>query len=319
MLLPKIVQIETVATACTARCIMCPIETWTRPVAIMKLDFFSLITQKLAPYVNSIDYTVLHGCGEPLLDKTIAAKIALARKIGLRGIHFATNATELTEKNSCDLLESGIHRVIFSLDGITKQTHEAIRRRTNYDEIVEHVHRFIAMRDAGGYDTQIWIRMIRQKLNNHEWPEYEAYWSRHLTSAKHDRVVYSYVHNWGDDDNLDDIRVIKPPTEPVTWCQDLWQRVHIHCSGAMALCCADDNGWYEIGNVKDGDPVEIFNTSPVFQRHRDLMSSGRIRELEHCRNCSIPFARENTNYHQRSEGRIALPAAPDKEESAARH
>jgi hypothetical protein len=64
----------------------------------------------------------------------------------------------------------------------------------------------------------------------------------------------------------------------------------------MALCCADDNGWYEIGNAKDGDPIEIFNSNPIFKRHRDLMSAGRVHELEHCRNCSIPLARENTNY-----------------------
>ena len=49
MLVPKIVQVETVATACTARCTMCPIESWTRPVEVMKLELFSRILDQLAP------------------------------------------------------------------------------------------------------------------------------------------------------------------------------------------------------------------------------------------------------------------------------
>ena len=158
MLLPKIVQVETVATACTARCVMCPIESWTRPVGTMKLDFFAQILDRLKPHVRSIEHTVLQGCGEPLLDKTIAQKVALARRNGFRGVHFSTNGTELTENAGRDLLEAGIHLVTFSIDGITGQTHESIRRLTDYDKIVEHTHRFIGMRNASGYGTRIWIR-----------------------------------------------------------------------------------------------------------------------------------------------------------------
>ncbi len=296
MLLPKIVQVETVATACTARCVMCPIESWTRPVGTMKLDFFAQILDRLKPHVRSIEHTVLQGCGEPLLDKTIAQKVAVARRNGFRGVHFSTNGTELTENAGRDLLEAGIHLVTFSIDGIRKQTHESIRRLTDYDKIVEHTHRFIGMRNASGYGTRIWIRMIRQRSNDHEWPEYEAYWTKHLDLSRGDRVVYFPVHNWADDSHLDRLSAANGPRPRVTWCQDLWQRVYIQCNGAMALCCVDDQGWYEIGNVIDNDPVEMLNSSPVFQRHRNLMSTGRIDELEHCRTCSIPLARQNTNY-----------------------
>jgi MoaA/NifB/PqqE/SkfB family radical SAM enzyme len=274
---------------------MCPIETWTRPIGVMKLEVFSGILDRLQPYADSFKFTLLHGCGEPLLDKTLPAKVAMARARGFQEIHFATNATELTEKRSRDLLESGLHTIIFSIDGLTKQTHEAIRVRTVFEEVIANTHRFIRMRDAGNYQTKIWIRMIRQKLNDVEWPEYESYWKQQLDPAR-DKVVFFNVHNWGDDAGLDDLRSRQKSIKPITWCQDLYERIYIHCSGALALCCADDNGWYEIGNVRDGDPVEIFNSSPVVKRHRDFMAAGRIGELDHCRNCTIPLARSQKNY-----------------------
>lgn len=298
MLVPKIVQVETVATACTARCIMCPIETWTRPVEVMKLDLFARILDQLAPYRDDIAYIVLNGCGEPLLDKKIKDKIALARRQGFAGIQLSTNATELRDEVSQGLLDAGLHRIIISIDGATKATHEAIRKRTDWDEIVGNAQRFIARRDAGCHGTEVWIRMVRQKLNDDEWADYEAYWSRQISLSRGDRVTYFRAHNWGREDGIEGAAP-KPDSAKVTWCEDLWQRLYIHASGAIALCCVDDDGWFEIGNVREVDAVETLNSSPVLQRYRALMASGRVHELEHCRHCSVPLMREQTNYRPR--------------------
>lgn len=300
MLQPRIVQIETVTTACTARCIMCPIESWTRTPGIMPLDLFALIVDRMAPHAASIEHTALQGCGEPLLDRTIADKVALARRHGLRGIHLATNATELSERTARALLDAGIHRVIVSIDGATKRTHEAIRRRTAFEAVVANTQRLVALRDAGGHDAAVWVRMIRQPLNAAEWDDYRAFWTRQLDPARGDRVIGFPAHNWGGNAAVAAGPVAGPP---VTWCEDLWQRIYIHGDGAIALCCVDDDGWYEIGNVRDVDPIEALNTSPVFQRHRALMAAGRIGELAHCRTCTVPAARALAGYRDEGAGR----------------
>ena len=61
----------------------------------------------------------------------------------------------------------------------------------------------------------------------------------------------------------------------------------IYTNGNVGLCCIDANGFYDIGNVIDNDPIEIYN-SQIFKHHRNLMKEGKISELEHCRNCTIP-------------------------------
>lgn len=274
---------------------MCPIETWTRPVEVMKLELFSRIMDQLAPYRDDIAYIVLNGCGEPLLDKKIGDKIALARSRGFAGIQLSTNATELRDAVGEGLLEAGLNRLIISIDGATKETHEAIRKRTNWGEIVDNAERFIARRDAGRYGTEVWIRMIGQPLNDHEWPDYEAYWSSRIDPDRGDRVAYFRAHNWGRESGIEGAA---PKEAKITYCEDLWSRVYIHADGAIALCCVDDDGWFEIGNIRDVDAVEMLNSSPVFLRHRSLMASGRTHELDHCRHCVVPLTREQTNYRQ---------------------
>lgn len=275
---------------------MCPIENWDRKTQVMKFDFFARILENLKPYAGNVEYTSLHGCGEPLMDKSLPQKIELARKLGFGNIHFATNGTELTEKTARKLLDSGLHEMICSIDGITKETHEAIRVRTNFDDVKANVLRFIKMRNEGGYNTKVFIRFIKQKLNAHEWQAYEAFWRQEVDPTKGDRVSFIPVHNWGEGDFTDHLNATQKPTGVATYCQDLFERVYIYASGKMALCCADDNGWYDLGDASVNDPVELFNTSPVFQHHRDLITAGKIAQLDHCKDCTLPFVRKQRNY-----------------------
>lgn len=70
-------------------------------------------------------------------------------------------------------------------------------------------------------------------------------------------------------------------------CQDIFERMIIYSNGDVALCCADDNGFYNLGNVIESDPIRIYNNK-IFNYYRKMMLEGRILELKHCKNCSIP-------------------------------
>lgn len=70
-------------------------------------------------------------------------------------------------------------------------------------------------------------------------------------------------------------------------CQEVFEKLMIYADGRVALCCVDDNCYFDIGNAFEQDPVEIFNNE-IFNKYRNYMEEGRIMELEHCKNCSIP-------------------------------
>ena len=191
---PSHLQIEVVAGICSADCIMCTIKEVSRK-GVLSLEKYSAILDRFVEHVDKLKFLTLHGMGEPLLDKTLPEKIALARDKGFPGIGFATNATHLSTKVAASLLESGLNTIIFSIDGIKKETHEKIRK-VNYDTVLRNILNFIDLRNSQG-KTKIIMRMIRQEENKNEWDEYQAFWLSHLNKQFGDQVSFFDVHNWG--------------------------------------------------------------------------------------------------------------------------
>ncbi len=290
-IIPQHVQIETINGVCSARCVMCNIEDWTRKIRIMTREEFAVILRKFLPYKDEIRFWTLHGFAEPLLDKDLHVKVRMAKELGFRGVGFASNCTELDETCAKGLLEAGLDTIICSIDGARKETHEKIRVKTNFDVVVANVERFIRLRDEGGHKTRVMLRFIRQAANMEEWPEYKAYWSARVDRSKRDEVVKFDVHNWGDQHEQYTGQDIHPdlPMEGLL-CSDVFERMFIFSSGDVAHCCADDNKFFEHGNVLTGDPIDIYNNE-IFARYRRVMKDGKILSLKHCESCTIPRSR----------------------------
>ncbi|GBF32295.1 tungsten-containing aldehyde ferredoxin oxidored uctase cofactor modifying protein [Desulfocucumis palustris] len=290
MIIPNHIQIETVNGLCTASCNMCTISNWKRDPNIMDNITYIKILKNFLDYQQNIKYITLHGCGEPLLDDNLSEKIKIAKEMNFSGIGFATNCTELSEDISCNLIESGLDTIICSIDGIKKDTHESIRKGTNFEKVVSNVLKFIQLRNRIG-KTKILIRFIRQEINNQEWPEFFSYWTGKLDCNFGDQVIRFDIHNWGD--KLTHYKT-KDVNSSVGFnkvvCEYIYDRIVVYSNGDMGFCCADDNGFFNLGNVSDCDPISIYNNNP-FNYYRKMMQEGRIDELEHCRYCTIPRSR----------------------------
>lgn len=145
MYFPKHLQIETINGVCSAHCSMCTIDQWKRKPQVMSTETFSSILAKFLPYQEHLEYLTLHFCGEPLLDSSLPEKVNIAKNLNFKGVGFATNCTHLNENMAERLLKAGLDTIICSIDGINKETHESIRVRTNFDEIVRNVQQFILL------------------------------------------------------------------------------------------------------------------------------------------------------------------------------
>lgn len=291
MLIPKHLQIETIGGVCTAECTMCGYKkTWARQPLVMKNSVYTHILEKFKPYRDQLQYLTLHGLGEPLLDKHLPQKIEIAKKMGFKSIGFATNCTELSEQKSYDLINAGLDTLICSIDGITQQTHESIRRKTNFNEIVSNVKNFLKIRKLISGGGKIIIRFIRQELNKDEWPAFLEFWSLHLDKSCGDQVVRFDIHNWSREPDNDYHTVDINRGLQNYICTDLFERLLVYANGEVGLCCADENGFFKLGNVIDSDPIEIYNNA-IFTYYRTMMQEGKIFDLEHCRTCTVPRSR----------------------------
>jgi len=101
------------------------------------------------------------GGGEPLLRDDYFDLIKYASGLGFKVVT-ETNGTLITEKEARKLYHSGIYRVQVSMDGAKKRTHEYIRGKNTYDKSISAI-KFLV--DAG---IQTTIRMTINKINYSE-------------------------------------------------------------------------------------------------------------------------------------------------------
>lgn len=290
--IPNYLQIE-IHRGCNARCIMCPLNYMNDLDLIkkgrMSEENFKKIIDKFLPYVPQINYISLWELGEPLLDPGLFEKIKYLKKHNFKNIAIATNTDLLNETKQKELLESGIDTIICSVDGIDKKIHESIRLNTNFERVVKNIQSCIEKRNKGNYKTRFLIRMIRQKLNYQQWPDYVKYWEKFIDRKKRDDIIAFNVHSWGGSQ-------IKEKRE-VDWsipCLDINERMIISFDGEVTLCCGDVPGSknkIKLGNVLFEDPIDIFNNK-IFKYYREMNKNGLRRYLYLCRECNIPEQRK---------------------------
>lgn len=294
MIYPKHLVIETVAGFCPARCVMCIIGESPRK-KVMDNTTFATILHKFSPYRKHLEYTTLHGLGEPLLDKKIVDKVRMAKEGGFPSVGFATIAMNLNDDLAIRLLEAGLDTVIFSVDGIKKETHESIRIGADFDAAVENIENFIIRRNSLG-NTKIIVRMVRQETNCDEWPAYSEFWQSRLEGRFGDQVSVLDVHNWGGDHGSDvKERLAWAARENLVLCSELSERYYVYVDGRVGLCCADQQGWFPLGSVMEEDPIEIYNRG-YFADYREKMFAGKIGQLPHCSSCSLVLSHIDKEY-----------------------
>lgn len=286
MIIPTHLQIETINGICTAKCTMCTIDSWKRKPNVMNLSVYTDILKRYLPYQKNLKCLSLFGFGEPLLDPSIVTKVEVAKSMGFRSVGFASNCTELDYATSGDLLLAGLDTLIPSIDGVNKDTHEAIRIGVNFNQVVNNVLMFLARREMIGH-TKVVVRFTKQKANETEWPEFKELWESRLDKYYGDMVIcHDVIDVGGQVPEYEDKKVSAESNVPCV-CPEIYNRMSVHSDGKVALCCAEANGIFELGNVLEADPIELFN-GEVFRRHRRLMEEGRIEELELCNTCTIP-------------------------------
>jgi radical SAM protein with 4Fe4S-binding SPASM domain len=274
---------------------MCSIDTYPLK-GIMDNRGFEAILDKFVPCRKKIKFISLVGIGEPLADKDLVAKVKMTMDKGFANIGFPTNAMALTEGLSLELIHSGLSTIIFSIDGITKEIHEAIRKGTNFDVIMANVLRFIELRNQYG-KTKVIVRIIRQNLNESQIEAFENFWKQQLETGFGDQVaVYDVYDHVNGKDNVGFKKKIDELSEKKKIiCADLLERFVIQLNGNVLLCCGGMDATLNLGNIYRDDPIEIYNNE-IFTFYRNMMDRGKLANLEPCKHCEIYLSKANSFY-----------------------
>ncbi|RYD92124.1 MAG: radical SAM protein, partial [Sphingobacteriales bacterium] len=281
-------------TSCNLRCPECPsgLRAFTRPTGMLKKDFFSETIDALAP---DLSYLVFYFQGEPFLNPDFLemVKYAAGKKIYTAT---STNAHYLKDDVARRTVESGLDRLIISIDGTTQETYQQYRVGGRLDKVLEGARNIVKWKKELKSQTPFIIfQFLVVRHNEHQVDEVRALakeigvddvW---LKTAQ----VYDYENDpnelipqngkWSRyRRNTDGKMVFKGNN--ANHCWRLWHDPVITWDGAVVPCCFDKDAQHRLGHLRQQSFADIWR-SGEYQRFRTEVLQSR-KNIDICANCS---------------------------------
>ncbi|WP_295102781.1 radical SAM protein [uncultured Candidatus Kuenenia sp.] len=280
---PRYYEIETV-NACNATCKMCTVNKWqTNGNPFMSDMVFRKMADELIDNRDIVRTVNLSRDGEPLLDRKLEERITYLKEGGINHITFSTNASLLTKKRALSLMKSGLDEIMFSIDGLKKETFEKIRTGLNFEKIMNNVSQFIKLRDSTVPSVKIRVRMVIQQDNLAEIEEWGKYWRSIL--QKQDSVHAKNIHSWAN--KLGNYVAVKEMSKLYTPCTSPFSTMIIRYNGDVTICPLDYDFKYVNGNIGECSIKDIWQSGAYFRNFRELHLQGKRDEFAFCTGCRL--------------------------------
>jgi radical SAM protein with 4Fe4S-binding SPASM domain len=290
--LPVSISVEP-TTSCNLRCPECPsgLRAFTRPAGMLKKNLFQKIIDELH---HDLIYLYFYFQGEPYLNPEFLDMVQYASQKKIYTVT-STNAHFLNDANSKKTVESGLDRIIISIDGTTQETYEKYRvggqlqkaldgtanlvrwRKQLHAKTPHIIFQFLVVRhnehqikdifrlakEYGADEVKLKTAQIyNYKNGNALIPENEKY-SRYKKIAENHYQIKNKLHNH---------------------CWKLWHAAVITWDGRIVPCCFDKDAAYAMGNLQHESFAAIWNNKP-YQRFRAQILRSR-KEIDICQNCT---------------------------------
>ncbi|MCK5708648.1 MAG: radical SAM protein [Candidatus Aureabacteria bacterium] len=271
---PPVLRIET-TNLCNANCTTCPRSKMKRKTGVMEMELYkSLIDQA---YDMGVTKVHLHNYGEPLLDKTLIEKIAYAKEKEMKPKIF-TNAALMTEEISRKIIEAGIDEVKISMDGVTKETFESIRKKLIFEEVIQGIENLIKAR-GDLKSPKVSLVFVALEKNRHEAEMLKEKWK-----ARVDSIHITCYHNWANEEM--NKKTFLEKVQAKIPCARLWRTMTVLMDGRVALCCLDYDGEVILGDSTKEALSDIWQ-GKSYKQLRRLHVDGNQKSMKLCQNCTI--------------------------------
>ena len=219
--------------------------------------------------------------GEPLMSPHLVKMVKYAKEKGVIEVMFNTNGSLLTEDLTIQLIEAGLDKIIFSVDGASAEVYENIRQGPRgpmvglFDRVVKNIMFLKNERNRRGLlKPIIRVQAVYQKNNKEQIDSgyYKDFW---IKIADH---IATEEENDYHETN-------KPVAVSSTFCCDqLWQRLFVNYNGDITLCCGDVYKKRVIGNAYKDKIQDIWQSVKV-NSFRNLHINGGSHKMVPCDTC----------------------------------
>ncbi len=287
---PMAISVEP-TTACNLECPACPsgLREFTRPTGNMKDETFEKIIFSLHKYLLHINF---YFQGEPLIHPKIFNWIKTASKHKIYTL-ISTNAHFLSEENSEQIIHSGLHKLIISMDGMSQKVYEQYRVKGNVNKVLEGIQSIVKTKNK--YQSLTPIIILQWIAFEHNMDElstfiefckdhklkYQIKTAQVYNTAQLKKLVpknQKYARYLLNEDEL------KLKNHLCNHCWRMWASCVFTQDGMIVPCCFDKDAKYEMGSIKEKTFHSIWTSHEYNIFRRKILQSRHSIDI--CNNCS---------------------------------
>ena len=229
--------------------------------------YFSVVSRHL----------VLHGFGEPFLDKKLIQRIELCTKKKIPTYFSCTPATMTVEKAE-KAMEAGLGVLKFSLDAMDERKIKEIRgKKADFVDSIEKILKIIDIKKKKNFKTLLVPCMIDLAVEPNDTDMHKKFlefWS--------DKDVFAYIKSQDNRYMYENDKDLKNKSHySKQYCEYPWLSVSIMADGNVVPCTQISNNELVLGNINKNTLEEIWN-GKKYQELRKMHITGKFHKGHKC-------------------------------------
>ncbi len=290
--MPFTISVEP-TTACNLRCPECPsgLRAFTRPTGNLKEDFFRETIDEMG---KDLTWLIFYFQGEPYINPNFLEMVNYAHKKGIYTIT-STNGHFLNDENARKTIESGLDRLIISVDGTTQEVYENYRKAGKLESVLQGARNIVKWKKKlGAKKPHIIFQFLVVKPNEHQIPE--IYKLAEEIGIDEVKLKTAQVYDYENGNELiptiskysryaqQEDGTYRVKNELLNHCWKLWHSCVITWDGMVVPCCFDKDATHRLGDLKKTSFKELWH-GEAYQHFRQQLLQGRD-QIDICTNCT---------------------------------
>ncbi len=286
---PFAISIEP-TSICNLKCPECPTGTNSliRPRGKISLNVYQKILNQLP---KELIYLNLYVQGEPTMHPDFPEMIKLANQKKIY-TSTSTNGHFITPNLALKIVESGLTRIIFSIDGTTQDSYEKYRSAGQLSKAINGLKNITEAKvNLQKHYPIVVFQFLVFEHNEHQLEAAKKMASKlsankiefktaQFNNYKHIKVAPPTINKYRRYEDSYHLK-LKGNLHNACWRQ--WHSTVITWDGKVAPCCYDKDASYELGNIQSNTFSNIWK-SDSNQRFKSSILSSK-KSIDICQNC----------------------------------
>ena len=280
-------------TDCNLACPECPsgLKSFSRNTGKMDVKLFNNFLEQTS---STLIYLYFYFQGEPYLHPKFLEMVKMAKKKKIYTVS-STNAHFLTKRKAKETVESGLDRILVSVDGTSQEIYESYRKNGSLEKVKTGIKNLVkAKKESNSNTPHIILQFLVVKPNEHQIEEIKILGKQLGVDKVALKTAQIYDFENGSDliptiNKYSRYKMLKNGKFAIknkmkNQCWKLWHSNVITWDGTITPCCFDKDAKYPMGSLNTDTLEEIWQNDKYKNFRKQILSNRQSIDI--CKNCS---------------------------------